>query len=62
MAAWVDKGTCRAPNVHVISFSLAELAGLDKVGGVVNWMKGPMVEKVDIKKELDSEEDWRPVL
>ena len=62
MAARIDEGTRRAPNVHVVSFSLAELAGLDKVGGVVDWMKGPMVEKVNIKKELDNEEDWRPVL
>lgn len=61
MAAWVDERPRRTVNVDIVSFTLAELAGLDEIGGVVDWMKWTMVEKVEVKKELEDEEDGRPV-
>lgn len=61
MAAWVDEWTCRTVNIDIVSFSLAELAGLDKIGWVVDGMERTMVEKVDVEEKFEKEEDWRPV-
>ena len=62
MAARVDEGTRRTVNVSIVSLSLAILAGLHEVGWVVDRMQGTVVEKVEVKKEFDAEENRRPVL
>jgi hypothetical protein len=61
MASGVDKRARRTVDVGVISFPLAELARLNEVGGIVDWMERTMVEKVEVEKEFDGEEDGRPV-
>jgi hypothetical protein len=61
MAPWVDEWPRWTVYVGVISFPLPELAGLNEVGGIVDWMERAMMEKVEVEKELDGEEDGRPV-
>jgi hypothetical protein len=62
MATWVDEGTGRTVNVDIVSFSLAELAGLDEVRGVINWVQRTVVKKVEVDEKFEGEEDGRPVL
>jgi hypothetical protein len=61
MASWVDKWPRWTVDVGVISFSLTELAGLNEVGGIVDWMERAMMEKVEVENKFDGEEDGGPV-